>query len=105
MTHSARRSLLAALAATALAPLLAGPAARASSPAAWAEASRQAASECRFWLGHSGYTVLAQLPIDGTGRLYEPTEEGFKTLWQVRRGTAAAVRQRCTTRRPLFTVP
>ncbi len=81
------------------------PAARASSAAAWAEASRQATGECRFWLGHRGYTVLGQLPLDSSGRLYEPTEEGFLTLWQVRMGSGPLQRLECRSRRPLFRQP
>ncbi|MEB3265913.1 MAG: hypothetical protein VKN13_04790 [Cyanobacteriota bacterium] len=72
----------------------------ASSPAAWAEASRQAASECRFWMGHRGLTVVRQLPLDGSGRMFDPTAEGFLTLWLVRQGSGTPQRLECRTRRP-----
>jgi hypothetical protein len=89
----------------ALTALLAQAPASASTPAAWAEASRQAAAECRFWLGQRGTTVLRQLPLDSTGRMFEPTAEGFLTLWLVRQGSGAAQRLECRTQRPSFRSP
>jgi hypothetical protein len=84
---------------------LAPPAGRASSPAAGAVASAQAAAECRFWLGHRGAMVLRQLALDASGRLAEPTAEGFRTLWLVRQGTAEPLRLECLSHRPQFRPP
>jgi hypothetical protein len=74
-------------------------------PAGRAEAAAQAAAEGRFWLGHRGAMVLRQLALDASGRLAEPTAEGFRTLWLVRQGTAEPLRLECLSHRPQFRPP